>query len=256
VRTEPYDMQLFSVEPLMREVFQRVGCFNFYQKIQRGHLELARELALNFDGTKTKVGTLELKVSEATISTTTEIPNIGERWFKSMNLNASFSKEFLKPKFQRDNLSKGVPRSHMVEGFDKMIRLIQRYFTCEGRFNMIYQYHIRLLLHFNGKDLMNLPLYLFRSTRKMDVRVQTKSKAMETSVFYSWLIKMLVMEELKKKNIDWDQFIAFAHLKLNVSPTPKSKVHSPLQADKNVQTETSRKRKRKDIAKNDEAPNE
>jgi hypothetical protein len=79
---------------------------------------------LNFDGTKTKVGNLELEVSEETIATTTEIPNIGERWFKSMNLNATFSKEFLKPKCQGDNLSKGVPRSHLVEGFDKMLRVI------------------------------------------------------------------------------------------------------------------------------------
>jgi hypothetical protein len=156
VRTEPYDMQLFVVEPLIREVFQRVGCFNFCQKMQRGHHEVATEFSLNFDGTKTKVGTLELEVSEATIVATTEIPNTGERWFKFMNLNAIFSKEFLKPECQGDNLSKGVPRSHMVEGFDKMIRVIKRHFTCDGRFDMIYQYHIRLLLHFTDKDLMNM----------------------------------------------------------------------------------------------------
>jgi hypothetical protein len=205
MRTEPYEMQFFAVEPLIREVFQRVGCFNFFQKMQRGHPKVAREFSLNFDGTKTKVGTLELEVSEETIAVATEIPSTRlERWFKSMNLNATFSKEFLKPEFQGDNLSKGVPRSHMVEGFDKMIRLIQRYFTCEGRFNMIYQYHIRLFLHFTGKDLMNLPFYLFRSIGEMADRVQAKSKAMDTSVFHSGLIKMLVMEELKKKNIVLD----------------------------------------------------
>jgi hypothetical protein len=55
---------------------------------------------LNFDGTKTKVGTLELEVSEETIEITIEIPNTGERWFKAMNLNALFSKEFLKPECQ------------------------------------------------------------------------------------------------------------------------------------------------------------
>jgi len=66
--------------------------------MQRGHPEVAREFALNFDGTKTKVGTLELEVSEATIATSTEIPNSSERWFKSMTLNETLSKEFLKPK--------------------------------------------------------------------------------------------------------------------------------------------------------------
>ena len=58
VRKNPYDMNLFYSEPLIREVFQRVGCINFCQKMQRGHLEVAREFSLNFDGTKTKVGIL------------------------------------------------------------------------------------------------------------------------------------------------------------------------------------------------------
>jgi hypothetical protein len=144
----------------------------------------------------------------------------------------------------------------MIEGFDKMLRVIQRYFTCEGRFNMIYQYHIRLLLHFTGKDLMNLPFYLFRSIGKMVDRVQAKSKAVDTSVFHSGLIKMLVMEELKKKNIDWEKFIASSHFQLNVSPTPQSKVQSPLQDDSIVHTETSKKRKSKGIVKNDETTKE
>jgi hypothetical protein len=66
--------------------------------MQRGHLEVSRDFSLNFDGTKTKVGTLELDVSEETIAVATEIPNSGERWFKSMNLNVDFSKYFIKPK--------------------------------------------------------------------------------------------------------------------------------------------------------------
>jgi hypothetical protein len=68
VKTKPYDMQLLDVEPLIKDVFQRVGCLNLCQNMQKGHLEVAREFALNFDGTKTKVVTLELEVSEATIA--------------------------------------------------------------------------------------------------------------------------------------------------------------------------------------------
>jgi hypothetical protein len=114
---------------------------------------------------------------------------------------------------------------------------------------MIYQYHIRLLLHFTGKYLMNLPFYLFRSIGKMVDRVQAKSKAVDTSVFHSGLIKILVMEELKKRNMEQYWFIASAHLQLNVAPTPQSKVQSPLQANSIVHTETSIKRKGKHIDK-------
>jgi hypothetical protein len=68
VRENPYYMQLFDYETLIREVFQRVGCINFCQKMQRRHPEVAREFALNFDGTKTKVRTLECEVYGLSIS--------------------------------------------------------------------------------------------------------------------------------------------------------------------------------------------
>jgi hypothetical protein len=145
-----------------------------------------------------------LEISEATIAISTKIPNTDEMWFKSMTLNETLSKEFLKPKHQGYNISKGVPRNHLVEEFDNMLKVIQRYVTCEGRFNMIYQYHIILLFHFIGKDLMNIPFYLFRSMGKMADRVQAKSKVVGTSVLHSGLIMMLVMEELKKINISWE----------------------------------------------------
>jgi hypothetical protein len=60
----------------------------------------------------------------------------------------------------------------MIEGFDTMLKIIQRYFTCEGKLNIICQYHIRILLHFTCKYLMNIPFYLFKSMGKMYDRVQ------------------------------------------------------------------------------------
>jgi len=40
------------------------------------------------------------------------------------------------------------------------LRVIQRYFTCEGRFDRVYQYHVRLLMHFTGKNPLNFPFDL------------------------------------------------------------------------------------------------
>jgi hypothetical protein len=124
VRSEPSEIHLFDVEPMVREVFQRVGCLSFCQKMQRGHPEVERQFALHFDGIKTKAKNLEFEVSEASIAATTGIPNIGERWFKSMINNVSFSKDFLKPDYQKEKFSKGLPRSHLVEGFNKRLKII------------------------------------------------------------------------------------------------------------------------------------
>ena len=71
VRTEPVDMHLFDIEPMAREVFQRVGCLSFCQNMKRGHPEVTRQFALHFDGRRTKVGDLEFEVTEASISAAT-----------------------------------------------------------------------------------------------------------------------------------------------------------------------------------------
>jgi hypothetical protein len=173
---------------------QGVGCLSFCQNMQRGHPEVARQFALHFDGIKIKVGNLEFEVSQASIAVSTRIHNNGERWFKSIILNGLFSKDFLKSDYQKDNSFKGVPRSHLVEGFDKILKIIQRYSTCEGRFNMICPYHIILFLNFNVKDEMNIPFYFLMSMGNMSDRVQDKSKVVYTSVFHSGLIRMLLME--------------------------------------------------------------
>jgi hypothetical protein len=53
---------------------------------------VAKDFALNFNGTKTKAGMLEFEVSDHYIFVATKIPNFGEKWFKSMSLNSYFSK--------------------------------------------------------------------------------------------------------------------------------------------------------------------
>jgi hypothetical protein len=60
-----------------------------------------------------------------------------------------------------------IPREYLLEPYEKMLRVIQRYFSCEGRFDRVYQYHIRLLMHFIGKSPLKLPFYLYRSLGKM-----------------------------------------------------------------------------------------
>jgi hypothetical protein len=92
--------------------------------MQRGHPEVARQFALQFDGKKTKVGDLEFEVTEASISAATWIPIIGERWFKAMALSSAYAKDLFKPKYQASDLSKSMPRSQLIEQFDRLLKII------------------------------------------------------------------------------------------------------------------------------------
>jgi hypothetical protein len=144
---------------------------------------------------------LEFEVTKASISAATWILISGENWFKAMVLSSPFVKYISKPEYQANDLSKSVRRNQLIDQFDKMLKIIQRYFSCEGRFNTLYHYHIRLLLHFTGKVWMNIPYYLMRSIGKMADRVQAKSKDVDSNLFHYGLIRMLVSEELGNKEI-------------------------------------------------------
>jgi hypothetical protein len=207
--------------PIFRESFQAVGCLTFCENIQGGHMEVAKQFSLNFEGTKTKVGSLEVQVTEQTIASTTWIPMQGERWFKGTRLDSSYCNDYFKAGFQNENLSTQVPRSYMLEHHDKLLRVIKRYFTCEGCFKKVYLYHIRFFMHFVGKKTINLPYYLSRSLGKMADKVQAKPNQVESNLFHFSLIKLLVLEELKKEKGEWNSFFVasgFCVETINSSP--------------------------------------
>jgi hypothetical protein len=81
---------------------------------------------------------LEFKVIEASISAAIGIPIIGEKWFKAMVLSSAYEKYLFKPEYQANDLSKSMLRSQLIEQFDRLLKIIQRHFTCEGRFNTLY----------------------------------------------------------------------------------------------------------------------
>jgi hypothetical protein len=62
----------------------------------------------------TKVGDLEFEVFDTSISAATGIPITGESWFKYMALYVASAKDFLKPEYQDDNISKGVLINHLI----------------------------------------------------------------------------------------------------------------------------------------------
>ena len=65
-------------------------------------------------------------------------------------------KEFIKTEHSEIDLKNAIPRSYMKENYSKLLLIIQKYFTCEGRFHTVYSYHLHILLHFVGKRSLDL----------------------------------------------------------------------------------------------------
>ena len=103
---------------------------------------------MNFIGTTSKVGVLNFMVSPETISQAKEIPRTGEGWFKATKFKLQNRDEFLEPAHIGVDMTSRIQRSCLKENYSKLLLVIHNYFTCEGRFHMIYQYHFKLLNHF------------------------------------------------------------------------------------------------------------
>ena len=192
VRTEPEGLDVTLMDEEVAKAFRSASCWRFCEKLKGGHAEVTKAFALNFTGLNSKVAMLEFPVSPEVISTVKEIPRGGQEWFKNFKFDMGPCKEFLKAPYVDEDLTKAVPRSYLKENYAMLLTCIQKYLTCEGRYNKVYSYHFKLLLHFTGKSSIDIPFYLFRSISKMCDKIQLKKHGCETSLFHHGLVKLLV----------------------------------------------------------------
>lgn len=89
-----------------------------------------------------------------------------------------------------------------------MIKIIMKYFTCEGRFSGIYTYPIWLLMHFTMVKMLNIPYFLFQDIDKMAYIFQKREYENKMkSIFHHSHIKIIILHHLKQLNISWSTFI-------------------------------------------------
>jgi hypothetical protein len=119
---------------------------------------------------------------------------------------------FINPNFLNGKIRVGVLSQYLREPFQNLLKVIRRYFTCEGRFERVYPYHIRLLMQFIGKRPLNLPFFLHRILERMADNVQDEVDQLRKNLFHLSLIKLLVVEELRQMEKDWDSFLISADI--------------------------------------------
>ena len=88
-----------------------------------------------------------------------------------------------------------------------MLKLVQRFITCEGHFSIAHLYQMRLLTHITGDDPLSLPFYLYNSLIKMSKRYQQQSLSFPQYVYHRGFINILVQFQLNKKGKSWDEFL-------------------------------------------------
>ena len=155
---------------------------------------------------------LQFTVTESSLAQAAALPRTGERWFKNRSVENQEWKNMLKnPGMDTTIFTKGIPVSVIKEEWTALLLLVHKFFTCEGRFGIMYVYHAKIMMHFMGEHDINLPYFLLSSLRKMSTTVQRNMGNIEPHLYHHGLIKILIEEQLKTKKDTWEKFLIRNH---------------------------------------------
>lgn len=138
-RFEPINTRELIASPLIVSFFKHVGCFEFCERVKKvqNHSELTRLFIINLHKKQVNLVGVTFEMSTNSIATSTRIPSMGERWFKQESLDMSYYEPYLKPRYKYHNKSI-FPFSHLLNRYVPMMKIIMKYFTCEGGFSHLY----------------------------------------------------------------------------------------------------------------------
>jgi len=86
-RFESSDMALLKSKSWYEEIFRKVGCLKFCQKLDGYNINISYRSALDYDKKASKIGGLNIPNTAKDISLVTGIPEEGENWFKNTSLD-------------------------------------------------------------------------------------------------------------------------------------------------------------------------
>lgn len=143
---------------MIHTCFQNVGCVKFCERVKqvKNHPELIRLFILNLHNKQSSFSGVTFELSSNSIAHATGLPDVGEKWFKRAKLDMSCYETFLKPRY-KEGCKTIFPSSHLLERYSPLMKVIMKYFTCEGRYSRLYSYHIRLIMHFTRVKMLHFP---------------------------------------------------------------------------------------------------
>jgi hypothetical protein len=207
-----------------QEDLERNGWRVFIDKFEGLKLVVTQQFALTFDGCRAKIRDVQLEVNENFISSATGLPVEGQRWFKNLKVDeVPWPLLFTSRKI--NNCDKGMLVTSLKSRWHDLLAIIKQFVTCEGRYGLLFLYHLRLLMSFIDIPL-NMPHFILRSLYKMAKHF--KREKVDSSLFHHCLIKIIVVHQLKLSGDCCNSFLV-----RNGFASPKIG-----QVDKTVVTET------------------
>jgi hypothetical protein len=217
VRIEPNRCQALLSHDDTIDDLKAHGWDVFLKKFEGYNLQVAKYFAQTFDGFRAKVGDVQLELTEDFMSRATGLPLKGERWFKNANMEDVPWSLFMVSR-KSTCCTKGIPIALLKPRWHSLLLILKQFVTCEGRYGLVFLYHIHLLMNFIGFEL-DMPFYLLMSLYKMSKHF--KRQGINSSLFHHGLVKILLVYHLSKIGDNWETFLSrngFTQVDATVNP--------------------------------------
>lgn len=83
VRAEPIRVKYMEGYPQLKGMLRKAGWLSCIEKFNGYHKEITKSFARSFDGMDVEIGDIKFAVTKSFIVEATELPRLGERWFKN-----------------------------------------------------------------------------------------------------------------------------------------------------------------------------
>jgi len=113
---------------------------------------------------------------------------------------------FIEPGEELNKKGKGLNPSTLSEPWKELAGIVQRYITCDGRYDVIRPCHIKLLAALKQRLVLNLPFFLDTVLHEVALRTQ-KSKDLVTVISHHKLVKLIVDKALSQTQLTWGNLI-------------------------------------------------
>jgi hypothetical protein len=204
VRIEPNGSQALLLFDNARKDLQDNGWLTFVQRFEGFNLFVAQQFPLMFDGCRAKIGDIQLEIDEEFISSSIGLAAMGQRWFKNSKVE-EVSWPLLFFSWKVTSCDRGMPISTLKPRWHDLLMVVKQFMTCEGRYGLVFLYHLRLLMNFMGYPL-KMPFYFQCSLYKMAKRF--KREKADSSLFHHGLIRLIVVHHLNIHGDSWQDFIS------------------------------------------------
>jgi hypothetical protein len=122
---------------------------------------------------------------------------------------------------------KGTPISLFKPRWHGFLLMMKQFITCEGRYGLVFLYHVRFLIVFLRFKL-NASFYLHKIFLKMAKFYHRNKLNPWSSLFHHGLIRILMVSHLSKTGDSWGNFLFRNNFTL-----PKNEIKSLLHLNEN-----------------------